>query len=64
MAELAVGVRLVWLAFAVFTYWFAGISRSRRGRRGPQPGKGGVLSDFNNTGITLTIALYVVAVII
>jgi hypothetical protein len=29
-----------------------------------KPGKGGVLSYFNNTGITLTLALYAVAVII
>jgi hypothetical protein len=56
---------LVWLAFAVFTYWFAGIKPiSDAVSAALKPGKGGVLSYFNNTGITLTIALYVVAVII
>ena len=56
---------LVWLAFAVFTYWFAGIKPiSDAVGSALKPGKGGVLSYFNNTGITLTIALYAVAVII
>jgi amino acid transporter len=56
---------LVWLAFAVFTYWFAGIKPiSDAVGAALKPGKGGVLSYFNNTGITLTIVLYVVAVII
>jgi amino acid transporter len=56
---------LVWLVFAVFTYWFAGIKPiSDAVGAALKPGKGGVLSYFNNTGITLTIALYVVAVII
>src|SRR6266487_2756188 len=56
---------LVWLAFAVFTYWFAGIKPiSDAVGSALKPGQGGVLSYFNNTGITLTIALYVVAVII
>jgi len=56
---------LIWLAFAVFTYWFAGIKPiSNAVSAALKPGKGGVLSYFNNTGITLTIALYVVAVII
>jgi amino acid transporter len=56
---------LVWLAFAVFTYWFAGIKPiSTNVSNALQPGKGGVLSYFNNSGITLTIVLYVVAVLI
>jgi hypothetical protein len=56
---------LVWLAFAGFTYWFAGIKPiSDAVGAALKPGKGGVLSYFNDTGITLTIALYVVAVII
>jgi len=56
---------LIWLAFAVFTYWFAGIKPiSSAVSSSLQAGKGGALSYFNNTGITLTIALYVVAVII
>ncbi len=56
---------LVWLVFAVFTYWFAGIKPiSDAVGSALKPGQGGVLSYFNNTGITLTIALYVVAVII
>jgi amino acid transporter len=56
---------LVWLAFAVFTYWFAGIKPiSDAVSTALKPGKGGVLSYFNNTGITLTILLYVVAVVI
>ncbi len=56
---------LVWLAFAVFTYWFAGIKPiSSAVSTALQPGKGGVLSYFNNSGITLTIALYVIAVLI
>jgi amino acid transporter len=56
---------LIWLAFAVFTYWFAGIKPiSDAVSAALKPGKGGVLSYFNDTGITLTIALYVVAVII
>jgi amino acid transporter len=56
---------LVWLIFAVFTYWFAGIKPiSDAVGAALKPGKGGVLSYFNNTGITLTIALYVIAVII
>jgi hypothetical protein len=49
----------------VFTYWFAGIKPiSNAVSTALTPGKGGVLSYFNNTGITLTIALYAVAVII
>jgi len=56
---------LIWLAFAAFTYWFAGIKPiSDAVGAALKPGKGGVLSYFNNTGITLTIALYVIAVII
>jgi amino acid transporter len=56
---------LVWLAFAVFTYWFAGIKPiSDAVGEALQPRQGGVLSYFNSTGITLTIALYVIAVII
>jgi len=56
---------LIWLAFAVFTYWFAGIKPiSDAVSAALKPGKGGVLSYFNNTGITLTIALYAVAIII
>ena len=56
---------LVWLVFAVFTYWFAGIKPiSDAVGSALKPGQGGVLSYFNNTGITLTIALYVIAVII
>ena len=56
---------LIWLAFAVFTYWFAGIKPIANAvSTSLQPGKGGALSYFNNTGITLTIALYVIAVII
>jgi amino acid transporter len=56
---------LIWLAFAVFTYWFAGVKPiSDAVGAALKPGKGGVLSYFNNTGITLTIALYIVAVII
>src|SRR5689334_17338262 len=56
---------LIWLAFAVFTYWFAGIKPiSDAVSTALKPGQGGVLSYFNNTGITLTIALYVVAVVI
>jgi amino acid transporter len=56
---------LVWLVFAVFTYWFAGIKPivSAVGNA-LKPHQGGVLSYFNNTGITLTIALYAVAIII
>jgi amino acid transporter len=56
---------LVWLAFAVFTYWFAGIKPiSDSVGAALKPGQSGVLSYFNNTGITLTIALYALAVII
>ncbi len=56
---------LVWLAFAVFTYWFAGIKPiSSAVSTALQPGKGGVLSYFNNSGITLTIALYIIAIVI
>jgi amino acid transporter len=56
---------LIWLAFAAFTYWFAGIKPiSDAVGAALKPGQGGVLSYFNNTGITLTIALYVIAVII
>jgi amino acid transporter len=56
---------LIWLAFAVFTYWFAGIKPiSDAVGSALKPGQSGVLSYFNNTGITLTIAVYVVAVII
>jgi amino acid transporter len=56
---------LIWLVFAVFTYWFAGIKPiSDSVSSALKPGQSGVLSYFNNTGITLTIALYVVAVII
>src|SRR5215470_10310273 len=56
---------LVWLIFAVFTYWFAGIKPiSDAVGEALKPRQGGVLSYFNSTGITLTIALYVIAVII
>jgi amino acid transporter len=56
---------LIWLIFAVFTYWFAGIRPiSDAVGSALKPGQGGVLSYFNNTGITLTIALYVIAVVI
>jgi amino acid transporter len=56
---------LVWLVFAVFTYWFAGIKPiSDAVGSALKPGQSGVLSYFNNTGITLTIALYALAVII
>src|SRR5215472_594910 len=56
---------LFWLVFAVFTYWFAGIKPiSDAVGAALKPGKGGVLSYFNNAGITLTIALYAVAIII
>ena len=56
---------LIWLIFAVFTYWFAGIKPiSDAVGSALKPGQGGVLSYFNNTGITLTIALYVIAVVI
>jgi amino acid transporter len=56
---------LVWLVFAVFTYWFAGIKPIANAVGSAlKPGQGGVLSYFNNSGITLTIALYVVAVLI
>jgi amino acid transporter len=55
----------IWLAFAVFTYWFAGIKPiSDSVGSALKPGQSGVLSYFNNTGITLTIALYALAVII
>jgi amino acid transporter len=56
---------LVWLVFAVFTYWFAGIKPIANAVGSAlKPGQGGVLSYFNNSGITLTIALYIVAVLI
>lgn len=56
---------LIWLVFAVFTYWFAGIKPiSDAVGAALKPGQSGVLSYFNNSGITLTIALYVIAVII
>jgi amino acid transporter len=56
---------LVWLVFAVFTYWFAGIKPIANAVGSAlKPGQGGVLSYFNNSGITLTIALYVIAVLI
>jgi amino acid transporter len=56
---------LIWLAFAVFTYWFAGIKPiSDAVGAALKPGQKGVLSYFNNSGITLTIALYAVAIII
>jgi basic amino acid/polyamine antiporter, APA family len=56
---------LIWLIFAVFTYWFAGIKPITDAVGSAlKPGQGGVLSYFNNTGITLTIALYVIAVVI
>jgi len=56
---------VVWLIFAVFTYWFAGIKPiSDAVGAALKPGQSGVLSYFNDTGITLTIALYVIAVII
>jgi basic amino acid/polyamine antiporter, APA family len=56
---------LIWLVFAVFTYWFAGIKPiSDAVGSALKPGQGGVLSYFNDTGITLTIALYVIAVVI
>jgi membrane protease YdiL (CAAX protease family) len=56
---------LVWLVFAVFTYWFAGIKPIESAvSNALKPHQSGVLSYFNNTGITLTIALYAVAIII
>ena len=56
---------LVWLAFAVFTYWFAGIKPiSNSVSTALQPGKGGVLSYFNSSGISLTILLYAIAIVI
>jgi amino acid transporter len=56
---------LIWLVFAVFTYWFAGIKPiSDAVSSSLKPGEGGVLSYFNDTGITLTLALYVIAVVI
>jgi hypothetical protein len=56
---------VIWLAFAVFTYWFAGIKPiSDAVGSALKPGQSGVLSYFNTNGITLTIALYVIAVII
>ncbi|HEY5985967.1 MAG TPA: hypothetical protein VIV12_06210, partial [Streptosporangiaceae bacterium] len=56
---------LIWLVFAVFTYWFAGVKPiSDAVSASLKPGEQGVLSYFNNTGITLTIALYVIAVVI
>jgi len=49
----------------VFTYWFAGIKPiSDSVGSALKPGQSGVLSYFNNTGITLTIGLYALAVII
>jgi amino acid transporter len=56
---------LIWLVFAVFTYWFAGVKPIADSVSSSlKPGQSGVLSYFNDTGITLTIAVYAVAVII
>jgi len=56
---------VIWLIFAVFTYWFAGIKPiSDAVNAALKPGKSGVLSYFNDNGITMTIALYAIAVII
>jgi len=56
---------LVWLIFAVYTYWFDGIKPIADSVGSAlKPGQSGVLSYFNNSGITLTIALYAIAVII
>jgi hypothetical protein len=56
---------VIWLIFAVFTYWFAEIKPiSDSVSSALKPGQSGVLSYFNNSGITLTIALYALAVII
>jgi amino acid transporter len=56
---------LIWLAFAVFTYWFAGIKPIASAvNTALKPGQSGVLSYFNTNGITMTIALYAIAVII
>jgi basic amino acid/polyamine antiporter, APA family len=56
---------LIWLVFAVFTYWFAGIRPiSDAVNAALKPGQSGVLSYFNDNGITMTIALYAIAVII
>ena len=56
---------LFWLIFAVFTYWFAGIKPiSDAVNAALKPGQSGVLSYFNGNGITMTIALYAIAVII
>jgi amino acid transporter len=56
---------LIWLIFAVFTYWFAGIKPITNAVNAAlKPGQSGVLSYFNSNGITMTIALYAIAVII
>jgi len=56
---------LIWLVFAVYTYWFAGIKPiADKVGSSLKPGQTGVLSYFNSSGITLTIALYAIAVII
>jgi len=56
---------LIWLVFAVFTYWFAGIKPIADSVSSAlKPGQSGVLSYFNQTGISLTIGLYVIAVLI
>jgi len=56
---------MIWIIFAAYTYWFAGIKPIADAVSSSlKPGQTGVLSYFNNTGITLTIALYAIAVII
>jgi len=56
---------IFWLIFAIFTYWFAGIKPiSDAVNAALKPGASGVLSYFNGNGITMTIALYAIAVII
>jgi amino acid transporter len=56
---------LVWLVFAVFTYWFAEIKPiASNVSNALKPGQGGVLSYFDNSGITMAIALYVLAILI
>lgn len=56
---------LVWLAFAVYTYWFAEIKPiATNVSHALKPGQGGALSYFNSSGITLAVALYVLSVLI
>ncbi len=56
---------LVWLVFAVYTYWFAEIKPiASNVSHALKPGTGGAFSYFNTSGLTLTIGLYVLAVLI